>query len=184
MSTRNIISNPKCYPTPAEPSTTRPPRGVSILLMDLARAQVGPRPRTPERFSDAGGTITLANSSPTSCVLTNATISNFSVVEPDPPRSTILEQFDPDISITVVGKVWRFFIAYYDINHEQTSANPPIGKNPVDIVGPVAMAATTNVSEIFKLLKILVAVITYENNMLETLTGERTVSATVGLVKE
>ena len=96
----------------------------------------------------------------------------------------IIEQFDPEIGITVVGPLWKFFIAYHDINHEQASENSPIGKNPVGIVGPVAMADTTKVSELIKLLKILVAVITYENNMLETLTGERTVSATVGLVKE
>ena len=105
-------------------------------------------------------------------------------MEPDPPRPTIVEQFDPEIGITVVGSSWRFFIAYHDINHKQASGNPPIGKNPVGIARPVAKAGTTDVLELFKLLKILVAVITYENNMLEMLTGERTDSATVGLVNE
>ena len=174
-----------------DPSITRQPRrGVPTLITDLVRARartdslVQFRPRTPERLTGAGGLITHASSTPPSFVLTNASFSNFSVVEPDPPSPTIVEQFDPEIGIIVVGQFWRFFIAYHDINHDQASEDPPIGKNPVGIVGPVATADTTNVSEFFKLLKILVAVITYENNMLETLTGERTVSATVGLVKE
>ena len=174
-----------------EPSTThQPPRGASTLLTNLARgwvsidSRVQLRPRTPERFTEAGGPITLANSSPASCVVTTATISSSSVVEPDPPRPTIVEQFDPDIGIAVVGSSWRFFIVYHDINHGQASENPPIGKNPVGIVGPVATADTTDLSELFKLLKILVAVITYENNMLETLTGEKSGSAMVGLVKK
>ena len=178
-------------PQPLEPSTThQPSRGVSALLTDLARARVGIdscvqlRPRTPERFTEAGDPIAHIKSSPVSFVLTSATISNLSVVEPDPPGPTIVEQFDPEIGITVVGQSWKFFIAYHDISHEQASRNPPIGKNPVGIVGPVAEANATNVLELFKLLKVLVAVTTYENNMLETLTGERTDSATVGLVKE
>ena len=168
----------------------QPPRSPSTILAELAKARASLdfrfqlRPRTPERFTEAGGPITHANSSPASFVVTNASISNFSAVEPDPPRPTIVEQFDPEIGITVVGRRWRFFIAYHDINHKQASRNPSIGKNPVGIVGPVATATTTDVSELFKLLKILVAVITYENNMLETLTGERTDSATVGLVNE
>ena len=176
---------------PLEPSTThQPPRGASTLHTNLARGRVGIdshvqlRPRTPERFTEAGGPIALGDSSPASCVVTTATILSSSIVEPGPPKPTIVEQFDPDIGITVVGSSWKFFIVYHDINHEQASKNPPIGKNPVGIVGPVATADTTDISELFKLLKILVAVITYENNMLETLTGERTDTATVGLVKE
>jgi hypothetical protein len=66
----------------------------------------------------------------------------------------------------------------------QASSDPPIGKSPVGFVGPVAIASTTNVVELFKLLKILVAVIGYEDNVLKTLTGERTDGATVGLFKK
>ena len=191
-----MLPHPRLEPSkPHQPprSASTPlqtPRSPSTILAELARARASLdsrfqlRPQTPERFTGAGGPITHANSSPASFVVTNATISNFSAVEPDPPRPTTVEKFDPEIGITVVGRLWRFFIAYHDINHRQASENTPIGKNPVGIVGPVATASTTDVSELFKLLKILVAVITYENNILETLTGERTDSATVGLVNE
>jgi hypothetical protein len=124
--------------------------------------------------------ITCATPRPDSVPLSNPAIPNSGSAKPRP----IVEQFDPEIHITVVGSVWKFFIIYHDINHVQVSRDPPIGKSPVGFVGPVAVASTTNVVELFKLLKILVAVIAYEDNVLKTLTGERSDSATVGLVKK
>lgn len=117
---------------------------------------------------------------PDSVTLSNPATPNPGSAKPRP----IVEQFDPEIHITVVGSLWKFFIIYHDINHVQASWNPPIGKSPVGFVGPVAMASTTNMFELFKLLKILVAMIAYEDNVLKTLAGERKDGATVGLVKQ
>jgi hypothetical protein len=160
--------------------TTHPSSDPSALVMDLTRARVTTdssiqlQPRTPER-----DLTTRSASRPASVDLSNPTIPDFGVTRPRP----IVEQFDPEISIVIVGSLWKFFVTYHDINHLQASWNQPPGKNPVGFVGPVVMANTTNILELFKLLKILVAVIEYEDKVLKILTGERTDSATVGLVE-
>ena len=98
-----------------------------------------------------GGLITRAISSPANGILFNASISKLSFAEPDPPRP-IVEKFNPEIGITIVGACWKFFIAYHDISHAQASKNLPIGKYPVGFVGLVFTVSTTNIVELFKLL--------------------------------
>ncbi|KAJ9634075.1 hypothetical protein H2199_009106 [Coniosporium tulheliwenetii] len=86
------------------------------------------------------------------------------------------ELMDPEPGITIIGSHWNTFIAYHDAGHRTS-------KEAVGIVGPVpSMRASTNdVLDFFRLLKVLVAILIYSDNLLGTLTGERQGSAVDGL---